>query len=709
MIESLNDEQLKAVKSDARHILVLAGAGSGKTRVLTQRIAYLVENEGVSPFAIFAVTFTNKAASEMTRRLEGLLRVSVRGMWVGTFHGIAHRLLRTHWQEAGLQENFQIMDSDDQHRLVRNIIKSLDIDEDRYPAKQAQWFINNKKDDGLRPEHIVIDNDIYTKTLLKIYIAYEDMCQQSGLLDFAELLLRAHELLRDNESLLKHYQERFKYVLIDEFQDTNTIQYAFVRLLAGHEANLMVVGDDDQSIYGWRGAKIENIHRFTKDFKDCETIRLEQNYRSTNTILKTANTLINQNSKRLGKSLWSDGDLGEKISLYAAFNDMDEARFIVQRIKDWRREGNDLKDAAILYRSNAQSRVLEESFIQENIPYRIYGGLRFYERQEIKDAIAYLRLINNVDDNAAFERIVNVPTRGIGDKTLEALREHAKVNEVSLWKALSQLLAADSLTSRVKTVLVNFMDLIEGLITGVDRKPLHEKIEAVISQSGLIDHYSKEGKEKRTARFENLNELVNAAKQFVPDETMAPLSSYLGHVSLEAGEYQSDEFTDCVQLMTLHTAKGLEFPLVFMTGLEEGLFPHQMSYDEPGRLEEERRLCYVGITRAMKKLYITYAECRRLYGKDQRQRPSRFLLEMPRELIEEVRLNASVSRPMASSFSQPNNDTGFALGQTVRHPNFGIGVIINFEGRGDYARVQVSFQNGNSKWLALQYANLEVA
>ena len=707
MIESLNDEQLKAVKSDAKHILVLAGAGSGKTRVLTQRIAYLVENEGVSPFAIFAVTFTNKAASEMTRRLEGLLRVSVRGMWVGTFHGIAHRLLRTHWQEAGLQENFQIMDSDDQHRLVRNIIKSLDIDEDRYPAKQAQWFINNKKDDGLRPEHIVIDNDIYTKTLLKIYIAYEDMCQQSGLLDFAELLLRAHELLRDNESLLKHYQERFKYVLIDEFQDTNTIQYAFVRLLAGHEANLMVVGDDDQSIYGWRGAKIENIHRFTKDFKDCETIRLEQNYRSTNTILKTANTLINQNSKRLGKSLWSDGDLGEKISLYAAFNDMDEARFIVQRIKDWRREGNDLKDAAILYRSNAQSRVLEESFIQENIPYRIYGGLRFYERQEIKDAIAYLRLINNVDDNAAFERIVNVPTRGIGDKTLEALREHAKVNEVSLWKALSQLLAADSLTSRVKTVLVNFMDLIEGLITDVDRKPLHEKIEAVISQSGLIDHYSKEGKEKRTARFENLNELVNAAKQFVPDETMTPLSSYLGHVSLEAGEYQSDEFTDCVQLMTLHTAKGLEFPLVFMTGLEEGLFPHQMSYDEPGRLEEERRLCYVGITRAMKKLYITYAECRRLYGKDQRQRPSRFLLEMPRELIEEVRLNASVSRPMASSFSQPNNDTGFALGQTVRHPNFGIGVIINFEGRGDYARVQVSFQNGNSKWLALQYANLE--
>lgn len=706
MIESLNDEQLKAVKSDAKHILVLAGAGSGKTRVLTQRIAYLIENEGVSPYAIFAVTFTNKAASEMTRRLESPLRVSVRGMWVGTFHGIAHRLLRTHWQEAGLQENFQIMDSDDQHRLVRNVIKSLDIDEDRYPAKQAQWFINNKKDEGLRPEHIALDNDVYTKTLLKIYIAYEDTCKQSGLLDFAELLLRAHELLRDNESLLKHYQERFKYVLVDEFQDTNTIQYAFIRLLAGAEANLMVVGDDDQSIYGWRGAKVENIHRFNKDFKDCVTIRLEQNYRSTNTILKTANALIHQNPTRLGKNLWSAGDLGEKISLYAAFNDMDEARFIMQRIKEWRREGNDLKDVAILYRSNAQSRVLEESFIQEKIPYRIYGGLRFYERQEVKDAIAYLRLINNVNDNAAFERIVNVPTRGIGDKTLEALREQAKVNQVSLWQALSQVLATDSLTSRVKTVLLNFMNLIESLVTSVEYKLLSEKIEAMISQSGLIDHYSKESKEKRTARFENLSELVSAAKQFVPDEETQPLSSYLSHVSLEAGEYQSDEFTDCVQLMTLHTAKGLEFPLVFMTGLEEGLFPHQMSYDEPGRLEEERRLCYVGITRAMKKLYITYAECRRLYGKEQRQRPSRFLLEMPRELIEEVRLNASVSRPVSAGFAQ-SNDTGFSLGQTVSHPNFGIGVIINFEGRGEYARVQVSFQNGNSKWLALQYANLE--
>lgn len=699
----LNDAQLKAVESNGKHLLVLAGAGSGKTRVLTQRIAYLI-GQGISPFSILAVTFTNKAASEMRARIETLLNASLRGMWVGTFHSIAHRLLRSHWQAADLPETFQIIDSEDQLRLVRSIIKSLEIDDNRWPAKQAQWYINGKKDEGLRPEHIQVGDDLFTQTLVKIYIAYEDTCNRSGLVDFAELLLRAHEVLRDNPECLKHYQERFNYVLVDEFQDTNTIQYAFIRLLAGKNAGVMVVGDDDQSIYGWRGAKIENIHRFTKDFKACETVRLEQNYRSTNTILKAANALIDQNTGRLGKNLWSDGDTGEKISLYAAFNDADEARFIVQRIKAWRDKGNDLKGVAILYRSNAQSRILEESLIQENIPYRIYGGLRFYERQEIKDAMAYLRLINNLDDNAAFERIVNVPTRGIGEKTLVALREHARANEITLWKATAQLLGADSLTARAKTALLRFVELIESLSDNIERKPLHEKIEAVISNSGLIDHYNKENREKRITRLENLNELVNSARQFTPDESMPPLSSYLSHVALEAGEHQSAEFNDCVQLMTLHSAKGLEFPLVFISGLEEGLFPHQMSYDEPGRLEEERRLCYVGITRAMKKLYLSYAECRRLYGKEQRQRPSRFLLEMPNELLEEVRLNTSISRPVSMNFTDP--DAAFKLGETVQHAKFGLGTVINVEGRGEHARVQVAFQNGESKWLALQYANL---
>lgn len=706
MIDTLNDQQRQAVCSNNKHILVLAGAGSGKTRVLTQRIAYLIE-QGISPYAIFAVTFTNKAASEMRLRIEDSLKAHLRGMWVGTFHSIAHRLLRTHHQEAGLSETFQILDSDDQQRLIRNIIKSLEIDDNRWPPRQVQWYINHKKDEGLRPEHIQTENDIFQQTMLKIYIAYEDLCQQSSLVDFNELLLRAHELLRDNAELLEHYQQRFNYILIDEFQDTNTIQYAFIRLLAGKNANLMVVGDDDQSIYGWRGAKIENIHRYTDDFKNCEVIRLEQNYRSTNVILQAANALINQNNGRLGKSLWSAGDLGEKISLYAAFNDLDEARFIVSRIRAWFDSGNALKDVAILYRSNAQSRVLEEACIQENLPYRIYGGLRFYERQEIKDVIAYLRLINNNDDNAAFERIVNVPTRGIGERTLMVLRNYATDHSQTLWQAMQSIISSDALSARAKTALTKFAELIETLSENMRRKALHEKIENIITDTQLISHYNKETREKRTTRIENLNELVNSARQFIPEEDAEPLTSYLSHVALETGEYQSSEFSDCIQLMTLHSAKGLEFPLVFISGLEEGLFPHQMSYEEPGRLEEERRLCYVGITRAKEKLYLSYAECRRLYGKEQRQRPSRFLLEIPNELIEEVRLNASISRPLSNNFMQMDTDMAFKLGEAVKHHKFGIGTIINFEGRGEHARVQVAFQNGDNKWLALQYANLE--
>ncbi|QKT03485.1 DNA helicase II [Ectothiorhodospiraceae bacterium 2226] len=718
LLDPLNEAQREAVAAPPGNLLILAGAGSGKTRVLVHRIAWLIQAQGVSPYAILAVTFTNKAAGEMRARIERLVGMPPGGMWVGTFHSLAHRLLRAHWREAGLPQQFQILDSDDQQRAVKRVIRELDLDDTHWPPRQAQSYINARKDEGLRPQHIEPGHDPYQRTMLAIYQAYEALCQRGGMVDFAELLLRAHELWLHNPELLAHYQQRFRHILVDEFQDTNTIQYAWLRLLAGETGHVFAVGDDDQSIYGWRGARIENIHRFSKDLRAVHTLRLEQNYRSTGTILSAANALIAHNADRLGKNLWTAGGEGEPIRLYAAFNDLDEARFVVQRITQWVDEGGRRDEIGILYRSNAQSRVIEEALVQHGVPYRVYGGLRFFERAEIKDALAYLRLIANRHDDGALERVINTPTRGIGERTVSGLRETARAQRVSIWDAALQTLAADALAARAANALRAFLALIDGLAQETAGLALHEQVAAAIERSGLREHYAKEKGERGQARLENLDELVNAARQYVdtgeePPEGAGggPLAEFLAHAALEAGEAQGESWEDCVQLMTLHSAKGLEFPLVFLVGMEEGLFPHQMSMEEPGRLEEERRLCYVGMTRAMRHLYITYAEVRRLYGRENYGRPSRFLAEMPGELLEEVRVRGTVSRPVAAGggfgAAALAEDFPLRLGQRVHHAKFGDGVVLNAEGSGPQARVQVNFEGVGSKWLVLAYAKLE--
>lgn len=728
ILDSLNDEQRNAVANPAQHLLVLAGAGSGKTRVLVHRIAWLLEAEQASPFSILAVTFTNKAAREMRGRIETLMGHSFGGMWVGTFHGLAHRLLRSHWQEAGLAEDFQILDSDDQLRLIKRINRSLKIDEDKWPAKQCQWYINSQKDEGLRSANIDHFEDDYTKTMLDVYAAYEEACDRGGMIDFGEILLRAHELWLKNPQVLQHYQRRFKHILVDEFQDTNSIQYAWLRVLAGTENQLMVVGDDDQSIYGWRGAKIENIQQYNVDFADADTVRLEQNYRSTSTILKAANKLISNNQSRLGKNLWTDGGDGEQISLYEAFNEQDEARFIVDRVQDWFNNGNRRSDAAILYRSNAQSRELEEALLRMGMPYRIYGGHRFYERLEIKNALAYLRLIINRDDDTAIERVINVPTRGIGGRTIDQIRTVAREDSSSLWQACCKCVNEKLMTSRASNAVLAFLELIDELDSSCSQLELAEKTEHIIANTGLIQHHEKEGGEKARARIENLEELVTAASNFDDPEidedfdlkSNAFLSAFLDQAALDAGETQADESDDAVQLMTLHSAKGLEFQLVFLAGMEEGLFPHKMSMDNIAGLEEERRLCYVGITRAKSKLYLSHAESRRLHGDVNLCRPSRFINEIPNELLDEIRMKSNVSRPSfgntrlgKKASSSLNGDievpeTELSLGQRVVHGKFGEGVVLNYEGQGPNARVQVNFDAVGSKWLVLSYAKLEV-
>ncbi|MEJ2565748.1 MAG: DNA helicase II [Gammaproteobacteria bacterium] len=711
LLDPLNDAQREAVTAPPGPVLVIAGAGSGKTRVLVHRIAWLIRVEGASPYGVLAVTFTNKAAAEMRGRTEQLLGIPVGGMWVGTFHNLAHRLLRAHWREADLPQTFQILDADDQYRLIRRLLKSLELDESKWPPKQVQWYINGRKEEGLRPQHIDARGDIFTAQMVRIYQAYEDNCRRAGLVDFAELLLRAHELLRDRGDILAHYQSRFQHLLVDEFQDTNAIQYAWLRLLAGGRGNLFAVGDDDQSIYGWRGARIENIQRFSKDFPGTRVLRLEENYRSTRTILAAANALIAHNSGRLGKELWTRGDEGDPILLYAAFNELDEARFVVERLRHWAEAGNRRSEAAILYRSNAQSRVLEEALLMAGMPYRVYGGLRFFERAEIKDALAYLRLLANRDDDASFERVVNTPTRGVGERTVAAVRDHARLHQVPLFRAAVALIQTPQLPGRAITALKGFVQLIERLSADAAPLDLGDKVEHVIHHSGLLDHYRKEKGEAGLARIENLEELVTAARQFQGEEDseLDPLSAFLTHAALEAGEGQSSEWEDCVQLMTLHAAKGLEFPLVFICGVEEGLFPHQMSLAEEGRLEEERRLCYVGITRAARELYLTYAESRRLHGSETYPRPSRFLSELPAELVQEVRPRAHVTRPVALGTSSvaPEMSNGLRLGQHVAHPTFGEGVVTNYEGQGSTARVQVNFAGVGSKWLVLAYAKLQ--
>ncbi|WP_166266662.1 DNA helicase II [Marinobacter caseinilyticus] len=714
IIDPLNDAQREAVTAQNAHLLVLAGAGSGKTRVLVHRMAWLMQVDQLPPTSLLAVTFTNKAAREMRYRIEQMMNLPTRGMWFGTFHGIAHRLLRTHYQDAGLPENFQVLDSDDQIRMVKRVMREFQIDESRWPPKQAQWFINSQKDEGLRADHIQ-DNpgDHFTSTMLKIYRQYEKLCQQAGLVDFGELLLRAHELWLHRPELLTHYQSRFRHILVDEFQDTNTIQYAFLQVLAGNRVPLTVVGDDDQSIYGWRGAKIENIQQYQRDFPNARLVRLEQNYRSTQLILKAANSVIANNQGRLGKELWTDGKEGEPISLYAAFNEQDEANYIADTISSWVNEGNLRSECAILYRSNAQSRVLEESLMRQGLPYRVYGGLRFYDRQEIRNALGYLRLVHYRNDDAAFERVVNIPPRGIGAKSLSEVRELASYDSLSLWEASHRLLAAGRLKGRAKTGLQRFIDIIEALSEMAPNATLQGLMKQTIEDSGLRDYHRSEKGEKGQARAENLDELVNAMADFEVDDDMDALSEFIAQAALDAGESQAEAHEDSVQLMTLHSAKGLEFPLVFLAGVEEGLFPHSMSLEEPGRMEEERRLAYVGITRAMSKLVLTYAESRRLYGQEKFNALSRFVREIPGDCLQEVRLRNTVSRPalaqrpnegmFASSAAQ---DAGLQLGQRVRHPKFGEGIVMNCEGAGHHTRVQVNFDEG-AKWLVLAYAPLE--
>ena len=721
ILDGLNESQRDAVSAPLSNALVIAGAGSGKTRVLVHRIAWLIDVEGVSPHGILAVTFTNKAAAELRARTESLLNVSARSMWVGTFHGLAHRLLRMHWAEAKLPQNFQIIDGDDQVRLIKRIMKAQDIDEKKWPARQAAWFINGQKDEGKRAREVAAGEDLYQITHKRIYQAYEEACDEGGLLDFAELLLRSHELWLNDANLLAHYQQRFSHLLVDEFQDTNTIQYAWLRVLAGQTGKVMAVGDDDQSIYGWRGAKIENIHQFTEDFADVGTVRLEQNYRSTQTILDAANGLIQRNTNRLGKELWSQGDKGELIKVYAGFNDLDEARFIAERIQQWIEDGGSANEAAILYRSNAQSRVLEEALLRLNIPYQIYGGQRFFERAEVKNALAYMRLMEDRHSDPAFERVVNTPTRGIGDKTLEGIRQLARANQTSLWQAAKDGLAGGTFTARVSGAVGGFVALIDEMADAVAPMQLDELADHILDASGLMDFHSQERGERGLARKENLQELVSACRQFSGDlvfpfedsdrAEVSVLQEFLDQMTLNAGDRQSAQGPS-VQMMTLHSAKGLEFPLVFLGGMEEGLFPHRMSSEEPGRLEEERRLAYVGITRAMQELYLTYAESRRLHGQDNYNRPSRFLLEIPQDLLSEVRMKASTQGLFSGGYASGSglveeSANGMRMGQRVMHGKYGEGVVLQFEGNGERAKVQVNFAEG-AKWLMVGYANLQV-
>jgi DNA helicase-2/ATP-dependent DNA helicase PcrA len=712
LLDGLNDDQRQAVASPLGAALVLAGAGSGKTRVLVHRVAWLIQVEGASPNSILAVTFTNKAAAEMRSRIETLLGLPSGAMWLGTFHGLAHRLLRIHWREANLPQSFQILDSEDQARVLRKVLKALELDETRWIPREILWFINAQKDEGHRPKHIKDDGDPTRRQLIKIYQAYEEACHRAGVVDFAELLLRAYELWRDNAPLLQHYRTRFRHVLVDEFQDTNAIQYKWLMLLAGTNGLPFVVGDDDQSIYRWRGARVENLQHFRRDFPHAVLYKLEQNYRSTGTILKAANALISNNGGRLGKTLWTSGEDGERVKLYAAFNERDEADFVVNRIREWVARGGARREAAVLYRSNAQSRVFEEAFLNARMPYRVYGGLRFFERAEIKDALAYLRLIASRADDTSFERVVNTPVRGIGAKTMDTVRDFARSQATSLWNGALTCMQS-GLPQRAALALQAFMALIDRLAREVEGMELHEQVDHVIQMGGLIEHFKKEKGERGEGRVENLLELVSAARGFSPEteaeSELSPLESFLAHAVLESGEGQADPYDDCVQMMTLHSAKGLEFPVVFLAGMEDGLFPHQRSVADLAGLEEERRLCYVGMTRAMRQLYITYAEQRRLYGVDTYGQPSRFISELPADLIEEVRPRLQVSRPVfvkrSASLEEPPPQN-MRMGSRVRHSKFGDGVVLNFEGNGPHARIQVNFERQGTKWLMLSYANL---
>ncbi|MFZ5658227.1 MAG: DNA helicase II [Pseudomonadota bacterium] len=715
----LNPRQLEAVTLSGGPALVLAGAGSGKTRVLTHRIAHLIES-GLSPREVLAVTFTNKAAAEMRERVGRLLSIDVRPLWIGTFHGLAHRLLRLHHRALDLPENFQILDSDDQLRLVKRVLRELNMDEKAWPPRMLAGLINRWKDEGLLPEKIEPEDGLAAQGL-RVYQAYEAVKRRSGLIDFADLLLGALRLWQDPD-ILRQYQQRFRHVLVDEFQDTNRVQYQWLRQLALAHQNLFVVGDDDQAIYGWRGARVENLLRFGEDFPGTTLIRLEQNYRSTQTILDAANAVISRNPQRMGKTLWTESADQSPIQLYAAYNEVDEARYVVGRIQQWVAAGGRHDECAVLYRANAQSRIFEEVLVQQGVPYRVYGGLRFFDRAEVKDALAYLRLIHNRHDDAAFERVVNLPTRGIGPGTLDALRAQVRTYGISLWQAAAR---AEGAAARKLAV---FMNLIDGLAQRYRDQPLDVALAGVIQDTELRAWYARQS-DRAEAREENLDELINAARSFAAQAALerpaaeeggaaSILSEFLTHAALEAGEGQADAWSDCVHLMSLHSAKGLEFPLVFLVGLEEGLFPHNRSLDDPQAMMEERRLCYVGMTRAMRQLVLTYAESRRLHGSEMHSLPSRFLRDVPAELLEEVRPRPRVTRPVfddALSAPAPRRvapvasspAVPFPLGSRIRHPSFGEGVVLDYDGDGRHGRIRINFEGVGAKWLALGVVKLE--
>ncbi|MBK7565576.1 MAG: exodeoxyribonuclease V subunit gamma [Propionivibrio sp.] len=721
ILANLNPPQLAAVTLPPQHALILAGAGSGKTRVLTTRIAWLISTGQTGPHSILAVTFTNKAAKEMLARLAAMLPINIRGMWIGTFHGLCNRLLRAHHRDAGLPALFQILDSADQLSAIKRLLKNFNVDDVKFPPRELAGFINAHKEQGIRAAQAEAYDD-YTRRRVELYAEYDSQCQREGVVDFAELLLRSYEMLQRNEPLRHHYQERFRHILVDEFQDTNRLQYAWLKLLSGHNAPVsrpngacvFAVGDDDQSIYAFRGAEVGNMRDLEREFKVENVIRLEQNYRSQGNILDAANALIKNNRGRLGKNLWTDAGAGEPIRVFEGFSDIDEARFVVDEARELTLDGYTRNQIALLYRSNAQSRVLEHQLFTAGVPYRVYGGLRFFDRQEIKHALAYLRLIGNPDDDTAFTRVVNFPTRGIGSRSIEALQEAAHRANSSLYNA------AASLSGKAGTTVGNFIRLIETLREETRALPLPEIIDHLIERSGLRQHYlaEKEGRE----RLENLDELINAATNFLHEEsdTLAaqetdPLASFLAHASLEAGEHQAGEGQEAVQLMTVHAAKGLEFDAVFITGLEHGLFPHENAAQERDGLEEERRLMYVAVTRARKRLYLSYAQTRMLHGQTRYSLPSLFLEELPEALLHKINrapahgYNAPTAPARAASESPLSGQTsanGLRIGQNVQHAKFGLGVIVSAEGRGAEARVQVNFGAHGMKWLALEYAKL---
>ena len=717
ILEHLNDKQREAVTSEKQHLMVLAGAGSGKTRVLVHKIAWEVEALRKNPATIMAVTFTNKAAAEMRSRIEELLEAPMMDTWVGTFHGLAHRMLKRFHKEAGLTSGFTILDSDDQLRIIKRIAKEMSLDEASWPSRQSQWQINSWKDEGFRSAQVDDHGDHFKENINKIYKEYEAVCLRDNLVDFGELLLRSYEVVRDNPSVRTFFHSRFKSILVDEFQDTNTIQYNWLLEIASDQATIIAVGHDDQSIYGWRGAKVENVDSFIKTFDDTEVVRLEQNYRSTNIILGAANALIENNTDRLGKNLWTEKLEGEQIVLYQAYNEQDEARFVADVLRDWMGKGEMYEDAAVLYRSNAQSRALEEALLRASIPYRIYGGQRFYERMEIKNAIAYLKIIFNHSDNPAFERSISNPTRGVGEKTLAKIRGTARQFNISYIKASAKLIDEGAISGRGGAGLRSYLEFIARCKEFIEENPLSDLMEEIIKTSGLVAYHAKEPGEKGKTRVENLQELVSATTNFEQsikeDKPFKEIAEqYLDMISLDSGDRQASEHDDAAQLMTLHSAKGLEFKLVIMTGLEESLFPHGRSMENPAQLEEERRLCYVGITRAMEKLYITHAESRRLHGSDTFNPPSRFLREIPKALINEIRPRAQTNIPYnRKDFTETKfefeEEIGIALGQRVAHKTFGEGVVLNYEGSGEAARVQINFSKAGTKWLVMAYANLE--